>query len=59
MKSHERLKAEAVVEGVMVEDLRAQFPSLGDDMIYRSEGGDFLIEVKAHYMGSSSRRLAE
>lgn len=56
MKSHARLKAEAKVERYFeLIPTRDGDPRTDDDMIYHGPDGDFLIEVKAHYLGSKSR----
>lgn len=54
MKSHERLKAEGAIEQLM-EDTLWENSKIDDDSIFRTETGDYLIEVKAHYLGSKKR----
>lgn len=58
MKSHERLKAEAKVERHVEMWLRDTNYTSEDNTI-RGPEGDFLIEIRAHYLGSKSKRLTE
>ena len=54
MKSHERLKAEGAIERLL-EDTLWENSKIDSDSIFRTESGDYLIEVKAHYLGSKTR----
>jgi len=54
VKSHERLKAEGAIEQLM-EDTLWENSKIDDDNIFRTETGDYLIEIKAHYLGSKTR----
>ena len=54
MKSHERLKAEGAIERLM-EDTLWENAKIDSDSIFRTETGYYLIEVKAHYLGSKTR----
>lgn len=58
VKSHERLKAEGRIER-LVEDMLWSTGHIDMENRYRSEDGDFLIEIRAHYLGSKSKRLTE
>ena len=54
VKSHERLKAEGAIERLM-EDTLWENSMIDGDNILRAKTGDYLIEVKAHYLGSKKR----
>lgn len=59
MKSHERLKAEGLIETYLME-LLYEAGHVDTDDRFHGQKGDFLIEIKAHYLGSrSKKRLKE
>ena len=58
MKSHERLKAEGYIERFL-QDTLYDANLTDENEIYRDRTGDYLIEIKAHYLGSKSKRLSE
>ena len=59
MKSHERLKAEGLIETYLMDVLYDKGYVDADDRFTGRES-DFLIEIKAHYLGSrSKKRLKE
>lgn len=59
MKGSARVMAEALIErhieGVLLDELY----DLDEEMVLHDRTGDFLIEVKAHYLGSRTKRLIE
>ena len=58
MKSHERLKAEGRIERFL-QDTLYDANLTDENEVYRDHTGDYLIEIRAHYLGSKSKRLSE
>lgn len=59
MKGSARVMAEGLIgrhiEGILLDELY----DLDEEMVLHDRTGDFLIEVKAHYLGSRTKRLIE
>ena len=59
MKGAARIMAEGLierhVEGILLDELY----DLDEEMVLHDRTGDFLVEVKAHYLGSRTKRLIE
>lgn len=57
MKGSARVMAEGLIErhieGILLDELY----DLDEEMVLHDRAGDFLIEVKAHYLGSRTKRL--
>ena len=59
MKSHERLKAEGWIERFLADNLELDQGLIDENGVYRCGKGDFLIEIKATYLGGKTKRLTE
>lgn len=59
MKGSARVMAEGLIERHLEGILLDELYDLDEEMVLHDRTGDFLIEVKAHYLGSRTKRLIE